>query len=213
MTHGAGPNVVFAKASGDPTALSRRIAAATHSRRHDRQEHPPADRCRPSARSRPSTWPASAGSRRRSRSCSPPRRWACSSPWRWPSAARSSRRWPRSARRSREVGAFLWSEAVLVLGAGLALAAAARLAAGGDARRDAAARLRPAARPPRGALGFLAELGGGGARGALIAAALVASRCQAAAARGDTARAVNTSADPKVARAAIARNRRSSRRC
>jgi putative ABC transport system permease protein len=31
VTHGPGPNVVFVKASGDPTGLSRRIAAATHS--------------------------------------------------------------------------------------------------------------------------------------------------------------------------------------
>ena len=53
----------------------------------------------------------------------------------------------------RRVAAFLWSEAVLVLAAALALAAVLGWLLARDARRDAPARLRPAARPARGALG------------------------------------------------------------
>ena len=54
----------------------------------------------------------------------------------------------------RDIGAFVRSEAVAVLAAALALGSCARLAAGGDADRDAPARLRPASGPPRGPLGL-----------------------------------------------------------
>ena len=77
-----------------------------------------------------------------------------------PSAGRSSRRWPRSARSLRQIGAFLWSEAALVLGAGARAGRGARLAARRDARRDAPARLRPAARPARDPLGLPRRAGG-----------------------------------------------------
>ena len=53
----------------------------------------------------------------------------------------------------RDIGAFLWSEAAIVLAAALALARRAGLAPVRDARRDAPARVRPAAGPPRGPLG------------------------------------------------------------
>ena len=81
----------------------------------------------------------------------------CSRRRRWRSSSRSAIAERRhefatmaAARRSlREIGAFVWSEAALVLGAGARARRRPRLAARGDARRDAPARLRPAARQPR----------------------------------------------------------------
>ncbi len=152
---------------GPPATRQRspaRVAAATRADGTVVKDIRAADRSRRSARSRPSTSRGisrieeafaiilAAGGNGLSSSPSPS-----------PSGATSSRRWRPSARPLREVGAFLWSEAVLVLGAGLRSRRRPRMAARGDARGDAPARLRPAARTPRGPLGLprRARRGGG----------------------------------------------------
>ena len=153
--HAGGPNVVFAKASGDPAAVARRGRAprprADGTIVKNIRQQAAADRQLDHDR-RPAR--ASATSRRRSRSCSPPRRWRCSS-----RSAMIERRHEFATMAAlgaslRDIGAFVWSEAALVLVAGAAARRRPRLAAGADARRDAPARLRPAARPARDPVGL-----------------------------------------------------------
>ena len=124
-THAPGPNVVFAKTSGDPRAVAPQVAAATRSVRAPGQEPRRADRAdrdldhdgRP-VRDQPHRGGVRGGARR-------PRRWRSSCDRRSPSAATSSRRWRRSARRCarspRSSGArpaSCWAPALL-LAAGL----------------------------------------------------------------------------------------------
>ena len=198
VTHDPGPNVVFASATGDPRRARRRVAAATtrgtaprskNIRRADRADGQ-LDHDRRPARDQPDRGGVRA--RPRGRGDGALRRGRAS-----PSAATSSRRWPRSARRCATIGAFLWSEAAIVLAARARARGAARLAARGDARRDAPARVRPAARPPRRAVGVPRR-----ARprrrsaGAVLAAAVSAVAHPPAAARGDTPGGVSEPARP-----------------
>ena len=75
----------------------------------------------------------------------------------------------------RPVGAFLWSEAALVLVGRARARSGARLAAGGDARRDAPARLRSAAGPARGPVGRSSPALAGAALVAGLLATLLAA--------------------------------------
>ena len=122
--HDGGPNVVFARTSGDPAA--RRAARGGARRR-------PTGRPSGTSPSRPQQTVSSittvdltgiAASRASSPSLLAAAAMALvRRPRRSPSDGRSSRRWPRSAPRSAQIAAFLWCEAALVLAAALALAA------------------------------------------------------------------------------------------
>ena len=123
VTHDQGPNLVFVKAAGDPAGVldaDRRLDPEPSARRSRTSASRPFRR---RARSRRSTSPGSAESKRHSRSCSQRRRSACSSSSRSPSAGTSSPRWPRWEPRCETIAAFVWSEAALVVGAALACAA------------------------------------------------------------------------------------------
>ena len=189
----AGPNVVFAKTSGDPAAVARA--------RRGGDQAPTAPRSRTSASQTAQTvssittvdltghQPHRGGLRDR---CSRPRAMALF-------VALGARRAPRSEFATmaalgaplREIAAFLWSEAALVLGAGLVLAAGLGWLLVEDARRDAPARLRPAARRARDPVGVPGRRSAAPRwSAALLATALAARGLRRAAARRDPPRAL-----------------------
>jgi putative ABC transport system permease protein len=169
VTHGAGPNVVFVKASGDPTGLSRRIAAATHNdgtivkniRQQTLQTVSSITTVDLTGISRIEEAFAIA--------------LAAAAMALFVAVGLAERRQELATMAAlgaslARVGAFLWSEAVLVLGAGLALAALL----GWLMAEMLVAMLQHVFDPPPDHLtapwAFLAGLGGAAALGTLLAA-------------------------------------------
>ncbi len=189
VTHAGGPNVVFAKASGYPPDVARRVAAAT-SALGTKVENINNQSARTSssittvdltgishieqafaivlAAAAMALFVALGISERRQEF-----------------ATMAAIGAPLS-----RISAFLWTEAAIVLAVGLALAAGLGLAALGDARRDPPACVRPPAGHAGGPLGVPWRPRGRGDRRDAACHRLRESRDPAIAARGDPARAV-----------------------
>ena len=153
VTHDPGPNVVFVRGERRPVAPRTRASrSATRTLRRQRQGHPPADGAdgqldhdRRPARDQPDRGGVRARPRRGRDGALRRRR-----PRRAAAGARDDGRARRLAARGRRVP--LERGRARARG-GARARRAARLAAGRDARRDAPARLRSAARPPRRPVG------------------------------------------------------------
>ncbi|HZV73313.1 MAG TPA: FtsX-like permease family protein [Conexibacter sp.] len=173
VSHGSGPNAIFAKASGDPAAVARRVAAATQADgtqvKDIRQQ---------TARTVSSiTTVDLTGISRIEEAFAIVL--AAGAMALFVTLALAERRRELATMAAlgaplRSVGAFVWSEAALVLGAGLLLAAGL----GFLLAEMLVAMLQHVFDPPPDALavpwGFLAALAGAALAGALLAAALAA---------------------------------------
>jgi putative ABC transport system permease protein len=170
-SHSAGPNVVFAKTSGDPAAVAGRVAAATHAEVHDIKEQ--------TAKTTSSiTTVDLAGISRIEEAFAIALAAAAMALFVALAIAERRQEFATMAALGtplRHIGAFVWSEAVLVLGASLVLASAL----GWLLSQMLVAMLQHVFDPPPDALaipwGFLAGLGGA-AVAATLAATWLASR-------------------------------------
>jgi putative ABC transport system permease protein len=173
VSHGSGPNTIFAKASGDPAAVARRVATAT---RADGTQVRDIGQQTAQTVSAITTVDLAGISRIEEAFAIV---LAAGAMALFVTLALAERRRELATMAAlgsplRSVGAFVWSEAALVLGAGLALAAGL----GFLLAEMLVAMLQHVFDPPPDALavpwGFLAALAGAALAGALLATALAA---------------------------------------
>jgi putative ABC transport system permease protein len=171
VSHGSGPNVIFARASGDPTAVARRVAAAT---RRDGTQVKDIRQQTAQTASAITTVDLTGISRIEEAFAIV---LAAGAMALFVTLALAERRHELATMAAlgaplRSVGAFVWSEAALVLGAGLLLAAGLGLLLA----EMLVAMLQHVFDPPPDALavpwGFLGALAGAALAGTLLAALL-----------------------------------------